>query len=94
LSVDRETRGGTPVIAGTRVPYDAVAGLAPVGVLAAGARLLVVGEAPGPFGIMVLIFEPLLRRLMDGREELWCHIGWSGGAYDLVRDSRMPGVTR
>ena len=27
LSVDPETQGGTPVIAGTRVPYDAVAGL-------------------------------------------------------------------
>jgi uncharacterized protein (DUF433 family)/DNA-binding transcriptional MerR regulator len=27
LSVDPETQGGTPVITGTRVPYDAVAGL-------------------------------------------------------------------
>jgi uncharacterized protein (DUF433 family) len=27
LAVDPETQGGTPVIAGTRVPYDAVAGL-------------------------------------------------------------------
>jgi uncharacterized protein (DUF433 family)/DNA-binding transcriptional MerR regulator len=27
LSVDPETQGGTPVIRGTRVPYDAVAGL-------------------------------------------------------------------
>jgi uncharacterized protein (DUF433 family) len=27
LSVDPETQGGTPVIAGTRVPYNAVAGL-------------------------------------------------------------------
>ena len=27
LSVDPETQGGTPVIIGTRVPYDAVAGL-------------------------------------------------------------------
>jgi uncharacterized protein (DUF433 family)/DNA-binding transcriptional MerR regulator len=27
LAVDPETQGGTPVVAGTRVPYDAVAGL-------------------------------------------------------------------
>lgn len=27
LAVDPETQGGTPVISGTRVPYDAVAGL-------------------------------------------------------------------
>jgi uncharacterized protein (DUF433 family) len=27
LAVDPETQGGTPVIAGTRVPYDTVAGL-------------------------------------------------------------------
>jgi uncharacterized protein (DUF433 family)/DNA-binding transcriptional MerR regulator len=34
LSVDPETQGGTPVIAGTRVPYDAVAGLMRDGVAA------------------------------------------------------------
>jgi uncharacterized protein (DUF433 family) len=34
LSVDPEPQGGTPVIAGTRVPYDAVAGLMRDGVLA------------------------------------------------------------
>jgi uncharacterized protein (DUF433 family)/DNA-binding transcriptional MerR regulator len=34
LAVDPETQGGTPVIAGTRVPYDAVAGLMRDGVKA------------------------------------------------------------
>jgi len=34
LAVDPETQGGTPVIAGTRVPYDAVAGLMRDGVSA------------------------------------------------------------
>jgi uncharacterized protein (DUF433 family) len=34
LSVDPETQGGTPVIAGTRVPYDTVAGLMQDGVTA------------------------------------------------------------
>jgi uncharacterized protein (DUF433 family)/DNA-binding transcriptional MerR regulator len=34
LAVDPETQGGTPVIAGTRVPYDAVAGLMRDGVQA------------------------------------------------------------
>jgi uncharacterized protein (DUF433 family)/DNA-binding transcriptional MerR regulator len=34
LAVDPETQGGTPVIAGTRVPYDAVAGLMRDGVTA------------------------------------------------------------
>jgi len=34
LAVDPETQGGTPVIAGTRVPYDAVAGLMRDGVIA------------------------------------------------------------
>jgi DNA-binding transcriptional MerR regulator len=36
LAVDPETQGGTPVIADTRVPYDAVAGLMRDGVPAAG----------------------------------------------------------
>jgi uncharacterized protein (DUF433 family)/DNA-binding transcriptional MerR regulator len=35
LAVDPETQGGTPVIVGTRVPYDAVAGLMRDGVPAA-----------------------------------------------------------
>lgn len=34
LAVDPETQGGTPVIAGTRVPYDAVAGLMRDGIAA------------------------------------------------------------
>jgi uncharacterized protein (DUF433 family)/DNA-binding transcriptional MerR regulator len=34
LAVDPETQGGTPVIAGTRVPYDTVAGLMRDGVAA------------------------------------------------------------
>jgi uncharacterized protein (DUF433 family)/DNA-binding transcriptional MerR regulator len=36
LAVDPETQGGTPVIAGTRVPYDAVATLMREGVSAEG----------------------------------------------------------
>jgi len=38
LAVDPETQGGTPVIAGTRVPYDAVAGLMRDGVSAGQIR--------------------------------------------------------
>ncbi len=78
IAPERERREGRP----RRRPGRAtVLGIADRNsFIAAEARLLALGDAPGSFGIMVLIFEPLMRRLMDGREELWCHIGWSGGA--------------
>lgn len=38
LAIDNEIRGGYPVIAGTRIPYDAIAGLAQDGLSAAEIR--------------------------------------------------------
>ncbi len=76
LAVDPETQGGTPVIEGTRVPYDAVAGLMRDGVPAERigdyypSVMEELEEAEGQRLVRIASIEPRDRfRMIDPRRE-------------------------